>query len=52
MGLSNKVLEKIYNNIKLGGYLVIGSGESPTHSMVDKQFQQADPNEKIYRKIR
>jgi chemotaxis protein methyltransferase CheR len=50
--LSNKVLEKMYNNIKLGGYLVIGSGESLAHSMVDKQFQQADPNEKIYRKIR
>jgi chemotaxis protein methyltransferase CheR len=52
MVLSNKVLEKMYNNIKPGGYLVIGSAESLTFSSFDKQFQQADPNEKIYRKIR
>jgi chemotaxis protein methyltransferase CheR len=52
MGLSNKVLEKMYNNIKPGGYLIIGSGESLTHSLFDKQFQQADLSEKIYRKIR
>jgi chemotaxis protein methyltransferase CheR len=50
--LSNKVLEIMYNNIRIGGYLVVGSGESLVYSISGKNFIQADPNEKIYRKLR
>jgi chemotaxis protein methyltransferase CheR len=50
--LSNKVLEIMYNNLTIGGYLVVGAGENLAYSMAGKNFIQADPNEKIYRKLR
>ncbi len=50
--LSNKMLDVICRSLSGGGYFIIGSGESLTHTLFDKHFSQVDQNEKIYQKIR
>lgn len=48
--LQRKVLEKLYDSLNDGGFLILGNVESPGTALKDK-FEEYDRHARIYRKI-
>ncbi|MCX7926700.1 MAG: protein-glutamate O-methyltransferase CheR [Candidatus Omnitrophica bacterium] len=46
--LQNEIINKFYNSVKTGGYLILGKTEFPE---MNKRFEIVDPNARIFRKV-
>lgn len=50
--LQNKIIEKLYNSLSMGGYLIIGINESMESSPFQNKFLAVSKTENIFKKVR